>query len=504
MEYKVLESGGEIKNSPEVVYLIEDQWDDWFTYHTMYDLYFINKFKERKYIGKIKIGEKGMKGEGNKRPNLPLKFNKLGDNFFSLGQSDYYYDNIKSLGDELREEILTELNDIAMNSEIYNKFINEGVMQSSLLRDISRKTVTTQFRRIARGGARLTKYNFNYEAPIIEGSDIDPMKLSFKVIPESKPPTNIHVIIGRNGVGKTHLIISMIKAISNEKDIKKNGNFIFEENVEDIFSKVIFVSFSAFDQLNDVDNINNINVPFIKIGLNKGNNDNKDNMEKSFSDSLYSCLSGIKRNLLIKSVEILSSDPIFNQTNIVDLCNSIKSGEKKIREEFLSKSADIFKKLSSGHKIIILTIVKLIENVEEKTLVLLDEPEGHLHPPLLASFVRALSELLTNRNGVAIIATHSPVILQEVPKSCVWKLRRNGKNSIAERLKIESFGENIALLTEEVFGLEVTNSGYHNMLVKAVEKYKDYYNIIEEFGGQLGSEARAILKTLINIDKEGE
>lgn len=48
--------------------------------------------------------------------------------------------------------------------------------------------------------------------------------------------------------------------------------------------------------------------------------------------------------------------------------------------------------------------------------MLIDEPEGHLHPPLLSAFVRALSELLVNRNGVAIIATHSPVVLQEVPR----------------------------------------------------------------------------------------
>ena len=61
-----------------------------------------------------------------------------------------------------------------------------------------------------------------------------------------------------------------------------------------------------------------------------------------------------------------------------------------------------------------------------RTLVLLDEPEAHLHPPLLSAFTRALSDLLIYRNGVAIIATHSPVVLQEVPKSCVWKLRRSG------------------------------------------------------------------------------
>jgi predicted ATP-dependent endonuclease of OLD family len=67
----------------------------------------------------------------------------------------------------------------------------------------------------------------------------------------------------------------------------------------------------------------------------------------------------------------------------------------------------LFNKLSSGHKVVLLTTTRLVETVEERTLVLLDEPEAHLHPPLLAAFVRALSDLLINRNGVAIIATPS-------------------------------------------------------------------------------------------------
>ena len=78
-------------------------------------------------------------------------------------------------------------------------------------------------------------------------------------------------------------------------------------------------------------------------------------------------------------------------------------------------------------------IAKLIELVEEKTLVLMDEPEEHLHPPLVAAFIRALSNLLTYRNGVGIVATHSPVIVQEVPKKCVWILRRSGDELVGER-----------------------------------------------------------------------
>ncbi len=86
----------------------------------------------------------------------------------------------------------------------------------------------------------------------------------------------------------------------------------------------------------------------------------------------------------------------------------------------------------------LLTITRVVETLEERSLVLLDEPEAHLHPPLLSAFIRSLSDLLVNRNGVAIVATHSPVILQEVPKSCAWRIRRIGRQAKIERPTTEN------------------------------------------------------------------
>jgi predicted ATP-dependent endonuclease of OLD family len=152
--------------------------------------------------------------------------------------------------------------------------------------------------------------------------------------------------------------------------------------------------------------------------------------------------------------------------------------------------------LSSGHKIVLLTITRLVETVDERTLVLLDEPESHLHPPLLSAFVRSLSELLVQRNGVAIIATHSPVVLQEVARSCVWILRRSGAEVLTERPAIETFGENVGVLTREVFGLEVSHSGFHTILGDIIKDEKSYEGVLKRFGNQLGAEARAIARAL--------
>ncbi len=181
-----------------------------------------------------------------------------------------------------------------------------------------------------------------------------------------------------------------------------------------------------------------------------------------------------------------------------------REGWKILKSNLLPQediSENIFNKLSSGHKIVLLTITKLVETLEEKSLVLLDEPEAYLHPPLLSAFIRALSELLIKRNAVAIIGTHSPVVLQEVPSSCVWKIRRQGAFAKAERLEIESFGENVGVLTQEIFGLEVTEAGFHTLLNKIADKADSYEQAIEILDNQLGMEGRAILRNLL-YDKQ--
>nr|WP_283164390.1 AAA family ATPase [Shewanella corallii] len=212
------------------------------------------------------------------------------------------------------------------------------------------------------------------------------------------------------------------------------------------------------------------------------------------------CLNNIRRfgyqDRLVEAIRGLETDSLFKDIALADIVMSST-------HDLETNTNKIFSKLSSGHAIVLLTIAKLVEKIEEKTLVLLDEPESHLHPPLLSAFIRTLSELLSHRNAVAVIATHSPVILQEVPKSCVWKLRRSGMDAVAERLETETFGENVGVLTREVFGLEVTDSGFHQLLKKESESARTYNQALRNFHGQLGAEARGILRGLF-LDKEEE
>lgn len=507
MLFEVKEVGFKCPSEPRFqFYLVKDNWNDWFEFKTLYDLYYIDKEGERHYLGGVKIGQFSMP-EGQKRPDIPNSFDKLDEKFFSLGQDVSYYEKLNKIGDELRHEVLIGLKDVALNQELFRAARKENVTSVSLLRSVSRTSVTGQFKRLASGDATLTDYQFTYIAPKNEEQLTKPMRMTFKVVPDSNPPTNVHILIGRNGVGKTYLINNMIKSLIDSKAERLEvGRFSSKltQDTQELFASVVSVTFSAFDSSEPLLERKNKaeGIQYTYIGLKRAKIENEEQMpkghkvlNKEFVDSVKACIMSSKKIRWVRAVKMLETDPVFKEIGVANLVNNDKDLKRV--------ASKLFEKLSSGHKIVLLTITRLVESVEERTLVLIDEPEGHLHPPLLSAFTRALSDLLIQRNGVAIIATHSPVVLQEVPKSCVWKLRRNGSEAVAERLEIESFGENIGTLTKEVFGLEVTHAGFHRLLKEAVKKKNDVEAVLEYFNGELGLEAQAIIRVLAAI-KESE
>lgn len=499
MFFKVIEYQENYSKQRNQAYLVRSDWND-YNYYTTFILSYFDANGIKHEIGGLCIGQFGMErasflGKAS-RTEMPNDFDSLGFNYFSLGTSVEYYANLNKLGEEIRNKILLRLKDIALDENLYKKAIKEHVTQVSLLRNIDPKTVTVQYRRIANGGAELTDYAFRFTSASLKNAP-PPLELFFSVEPISFPPTNIHVLIGRNGIGKTYLLKNIERAILEPESSDRYGTIKHEG--DSTFVNLVSVSFSAFDKRENLqerkNNFEELQHHF--IGL-VGENSTKsiDSLSDDFFNSLSACRTPEKKKLWQNAIGILEYDAVFKTFDISRLINF-----KFQRSKYRIKST--FNELSSGHKIVLLTITRLVETVAEKSLVIMDEPEAHLHPPLLSAFTRALSELLIQKNGVAIIATHSPVVLQEVPKSCIWKLRRNGNFAQAERLEIESFGENVGTLTREVFGLEVTESGFHKMLVDAVNEKGNYEEVIEHFGGQLGMEGRAIVRLLFH-QKDGE
>ena len=510
MLFRICKKEEQILYLRDVVRLEIDNWDD-SGFKTSFDATYYDSLSRAYHLGCVQIGKKGM-SKGKIVDFLPVQFEKLSEEFFSLGQDESYYETIKKLGDGTRQILLAALCDLAFQPDMLNDIENEEVLRISLLRGIASDPKTAlnkvrgQFSRMAHGGARLTKYHFVYTAP----GEQNPLELDFRVDPESKLPTNVHAIIGRNGCGKTYLIRNMVQCLQHPNNIKYGGfTYLDDEEGMGKFVNVLCIAFSPFDDFAELIKSDG-EIPATYVGLNKKDGNLLKTVEDKFLLHFQNCIySQRKRNLWMNAIRTLTSDPTFRREGILNFLDDINFDKSfKLPDEKENEIRTVFGKLSSGHKVVLLIITSCVAEIEEQSILFLDEPENHLHPPLLSALVRALSDLLKEQNGVAIVSTHSPVVLQEVPKSCVWRMSRLGQECKAERLKKQTFGTNVATLTNEVFRLEADQPGFYQLLKAAVDQEEDldtaFDLIFEAFGRQLGDEARMMLWTLLSIRKEAQ
>lgn len=497
-------------------YLQIDRWND-FSFITMFYLTVYDEDGIIHDIGNIKIGFIGQDTSIATYEEINSPFESLADNFFSLGQGVEYYHNLSAISPKLKMELLKALNDMVFNPLYLEKAKDENVFKTSLLREVSLSTVKGQFSRVLNGQPPLTDFSFSFVRP--EQANMSETNIAFQVNASSTPSTNIHALIGRNGVGKTTLlndmIYSVISSIETQGKFYQRDSWLEAPIDKDYFSSLVSVSFSAFDPFQPPQEQSDPSkgTCYFYIGL-KNRRDPQHHrtlidLRKDCVEALIDCFRNVEKSLRWKAaIQKLGSDENFDAMNLGILeekyklmrnnyYHSVQSDSKEFKSEYYAEVEPYLNRMSSGHAVVLLTITRLVATVEEKTLVLLDEPESHLHPPLLSAFIRALSDLLHDRNGVAIIATHSPVVLQEVPQSCVWKINRVGFATTYRRPEIETFGENVGFLTREIFGLEVTKSGFYDLLVKSVENGGTYNQILDEYDSQLGLEGRVILKSLI-------
>ena len=250
----------------ETCYLVNDRWDD-FSFKTTFAAILFDVDGVRHELGGLRILSRGLK---HGRVDLPTQFEELGENWCSLGYDRDYYLALSKVKHSTLSVYLKAIRDCVADPSIFEAFRNEEGMQASLLRSVSVQDVLLSFPRILRGDLQLTPYRFTYKFEDASGSVEN---CEFSVEPDSKPPTNVHVLIGRNGVGKTRLLAGMADALTENrtKTIGLAGEFTFADD-ENEFLNVIVVSYSAFDRFDPIDigrRRSKTSIPYVYIGIKK-------------------------------------------------------------------------------------------------------------------------------------------------------------------------------------------------------------------------------------------
>lgn len=169
-----------------------------------------------------------------------------------------------------------------------------------------------------------------------------------------------------------------------------------------------------------------------------------------------------------------------NELRVLDILNNINEN----RDLAFRTEARLAVPLSSGQKMFFRFATHFLSAADQGTLVLIDEPETHLHPNLITEFMNLLYEVLVATSSVAVVATHSVYVVRETPSHCVHVFRRKPDNAIAvENFYIKTLGANVSELSETIFGdslVESFNDKIVNLIVgkkisieEVVARYSD-------------------------------
>lgn len=482
-----------IKTKNKHLMLTSNNWDD-YSYRSTFYLEF---FDGKNYIdvGELKIID-STKEIGD--VVFESGTNELDDIFCSLGQSKDYYLNIRELGHEDEHQILRILNDCAYDNVIYKSFNDLEQFKSSAVRFSTAEQALSFAQDIysRNNDSKITPcHSFKFKTKLKGFVSEYDLNFDFFNQTESEIPSNINVIIGRNGTGKTQLLSDLAKTISgygfeNKDDLIKSRDTKFI-NGSPRFGRVIVVSYSAFDNFEipgkneserkEIENQGHI-YGYKYCGLRERIKDNEyrlrniDEISMDFKNAIKSLRYSERIDDWMLCIKHVVSDPSF----------------RHLKTEQLQKT---FSNLSSGQKIILSILTSIFEHIEDNSIVIIDEPETHLHPSLISAFMHSLRGILMLSNSFAIIATHSPVILQETPSKFVQVLKGSVKRPKVGSLDCESFGEEISTLTEDVFKVSFEESNFYSVLSKLSDKGYTAKEIDSLFEKRLGLTARSFLRS---------
>lgn len=423
-----------------------------------------------------------------------------------------YYDALEErTWSEVLEDGSMDLEDKHMLGFFDSSFFRGRTKDSwqDLLHSFHRLTVNKSF---------LSDYKFIIKKGATEIFEVDVKpndNISVKLEGNTLPigiSNNVFCLIGENGSGKTWFTRELSKSILKKESSISIENIEFDtQDDANIINKILYCSFSPFDEGFDIGLEEDEKKRFEYIGLlNYDGGDNTKKLGAKITEDIMSSLQSIKLSedqskLWLESMNRISFEAWAS--NLINLfkdelmeTNEMKVGETTTSGFVYRNHDETFSKiqnLSSGQKIFLLTITKLVEKLTERTIVFIDEPELFLHPPMVKSYVRLISDIVSYVNGLAFIITHSPITIQEFPNNCVKIAERNYRGDyLIKPVEFKTFGENINVINDRLFNIGLQQSGYYRLIeqLKFVENGKDKLSKLKDISG---SEARLLISLFL-------
>jgi len=341
------------------------------------------------------------------------------------------------------------------------------------------------------------------------------------------------VLVGENGVGKTRFLRALIDGVQTAPpwDVQTEKSSIFDTAPR--FSRLLAFSSAASDPypshlppwtgvdyrfhrmtgqyLGDVDNLaqslldcmRSEDEPVGRRGLTR----------MQFLDEVLQVL-GIKESLY---VEVTPTDehsellpvPIRVGDRLYLPFFGLNGEQRRLQLQarMISEAAPVVlmerkrsRDLSSGEQALLRFAAQAVGSVRSGTMFLFDEPETHLHPRYVSTFMSILDRLLEWSGSIALIATHSAFVVREVPSRRVRIVRRDEAEGIMiAPPRLQTFGASIDMISQFVFGDVQLKHRFQEVLDAWLAKpgRKTISQFREEFGEDLNAETLSYMAQML-------
>lgn len=384
--------------------------------------------------------------------------------------------------------------------------------------------------------------------------EISTVNLRFKDA-ASLLPHDINVLIGPNGAGKSQILLQMVEAwISGEQGDNDVG-FVLSPNV----SRLIVASYSPFE-LFPVDladtNLQDKNAykyfgfrgraSAAKVSSASSIQLSRQIPKRDAANALLACIGDDQRYQIIKNwgqkvrtiERVLSSaitfdnialelesgiseqvvysgnspgDAFFQMNSrgsskryiLVNSENVLDFNFPKLSRSVKTQSGVVFFRdgelleLSSGQRLFTYLVINILGAIKRNSLVLIDEPELFLHQSLEIQLVEMLKKILHSFSSKAILATHSPVTVREVPADCVHVLEKTKDKVIVKRPPFQTFGGDVQRISSYVFGDKSVSKPFENWIQKQLENFDgSAHDLIAALGDEINEEMIVQIKAM--------
>lgn len=461
-----------------------DNWDD-YSYRTSFVLsVFVTRDGEPKVIGGVKV----LKSSYPERTDsyekmrtadfLARGFERLEeDTYCSLGQSSDYYANLFSLSQEsgdsgFAQRIALALNDVCVLGTPPTGWVsqNRGYTES-LLRlaaaHIARRDGASLMR-----GETPEQHDLNaIPLAALVSSHFQPRGIELQFDASLSVPGRINVVVGKNGSGKTYFLSQLAEWIGGPQ----SGGW---DKFTPRFSRVVMVSSNTFDRGRKI-RVDDAGQSVRYVGPIIANWDDVESVRSTIEQIPDAEWAAKVPSIFPTKLDALRILPII-EGEVIERLVALRANhdwrvlaERLFDDETLGVALfnapqQALRRMSAGQKALASIYSGVFSHLDKQGLVLLDEPENFLHPSLISKFVRNMNELLRVKKGFAVLATHSPIVVQETPSRFVWVMERTDSGSQFTQPHFETFGESIENIDEYLFETDFRSSHWKHVLRELV------------------------------------